>query len=62
MKALLFTLIRSFEFSLAVPAEDIEKRSGIVMRPYVKGEYEKGSQLPLIVKRVEANTSSAVTA
>lgn len=48
MKALLFTLIRSFEFSLALPASEIEMRALVVTRPYVKGE--KGAQMPLIVK------------
>ena len=48
----MFTLIRSYEFDLAVPTTDIEKRSSIVVRPYVKGEFEKGSQLPLMVKKV----------
>ena len=54
MKALLFTLIRAFEFELAVPADDIEKRSMVVTRPYIKSEKDvsKGSQLPVKVRRV----------
>ncbi|KAE9404972.1 cytochrome P450 [Gymnopus androsaceus JB14] len=50
MKALLFVLIRGFEFELAVPMEDIVKKSAIVQRPWVKSEPEKGSQLPLLVR------------
>ncbi|KAL5498061.1 hypothetical protein ACEPAH_2992 [Sanghuangporus vaninii] len=50
MKALLFTLIRNFEFSLAIPAEGIIKRSLVVTRPYIKGEEDKGAQMPLLVK------------
>ncbi|KAL5478249.1 hypothetical protein ACEPAI_2433 [Sanghuangporus weigelae] len=50
MKALLFTLIRNFEFSLAVPAERITKRSLVVTRPYIKDEEDKGAQMPLLVK------------
>ncbi|PVG01506.1 cytochrome P450 [Serendipita vermifera] len=49
MKALLFALIRSFEFELAVPLDDIFRRSSIVTRPGVKSEPEKGNQMPLIV-------------
>ena len=49
MKALLFTLIRAFIFELAFDAENIVKRSAIVQRPYVKGEIEEGSQLPLLL-------------
>lgn len=50
MKALLFVLVRAFEFDLAVPKEDIIARSAIVQRPYLKGEIEAESQLPLLVK------------
>jgi hypothetical protein len=50
MKCLLFTLIRSFEFSLAVPEKSICRRSSVITRPLVKGEEEKGYQLPLVVK------------
>ncbi|KAK7040252.1 hypothetical protein VNI00_009718 [Paramarasmius palmivorus] len=52
MKALLFTLVRAFEFELAVPREDILiKRASLVQRPEVKG---KGNQLPLIIKPVRS--------
>ncbi|KAJ7611688.1 cytochrome P450 [Roridomyces roridus] len=50
MKALLFTLIRAFEFELAVPAEDIGKKSVIVQRPIVRSEPKGGNQLPVIVR------------
>ncbi|KIK04008.1 hypothetical protein K443DRAFT_676319 [Laccaria amethystina LaAM-08-1] len=50
MKALLFTLIRSFEFELAVPASDIGKKAGIVHRPILLSNPEGGSQMPLLVK------------
>lgn len=53
MKALLFTLVRAFEFELAVPAADIGKRSVIVQRPLVLSEKEKGSQMPLVLKPVQ---------
>ena len=53
MKALLFTLIRAFEFELAVPAEDISKRSAIVQRPIVLSDPDsKKNQLPLLVRPV----------
>ena len=51
MKALLFTLIRSFEFELAVSASDIGKKAGIVHRPILSvSNPEGGSQMPLFVK------------
>ena len=53
MKALLFTLVRSFEFELAVAPENIEKRSMVVTRPYLKGERDKGAQMPLWVRKVK---------
>lgn len=50
MKALLFVLIREFEFELAVPSEEIIKKTMIVQRPRVKSEPEGGTQLPLLVR------------
>ncbi|EMD37124.1 hypothetical protein CERSUDRAFT_115038 [Gelatoporia subvermispora B] len=50
MKAVIFTLVRAFEFSLAVPADDIVAKSVMVRRSFVKSEIKKGAQMPLIVK------------
>jgi hypothetical protein len=51
MKALLFALVRAFEFELAVPAKDITATSrSIVQRPLLITEAHKGSQLPLFIK------------
>ena len=50
MKALVFTLVRAFEFVLAVPAHEITKKPGIVRRPLVVSEQDKGAQMPLVVK------------
>ncbi|TFK60962.1 cytochrome P450 [Pluteus cervinus] len=52
MKALLFTLIRSFEFELAVPVEDITKRSTVVQRPVLKSDPDGHNQLPLLIRPV----------
>lgn len=53
MKALLFTLIRAFEFELAVPHEDIGKKSSIVQRPIVLSDPEGSNRLPLLLKPVQ---------
>jgi len=51
MKALLFALVRAFEFQLAVPAKDIAPTTmSIVQRPHVLTELQKGSQLPVFIK------------
>lgn len=50
MKALIFTLVRSLEFQQAVPAQEIMKKIGLVQRPFVRSEMDKGTQMPLIVK------------
>ncbi|CCM04147.1 uncharacterized protein FIBRA_06309 [Fibroporia radiculosa] len=50
MKALLFALVRGFEYEPAMPAEAITKKMAIVQRPFVRSEMEKGSQLPLMVR------------
>ncbi|EIW53608.1 cytochrome P450 [Trametes versicolor FP-101664 SS1] len=51
MKALLFELVRAFEFELAVPASDIQKKTSIVQRPLLRSAPEQGSQMPLLVRR-----------
>ncbi|KAF7288855.1 Cytochrome P450 [Mycena chlorophos] len=56
-KALLFTLVRAFEFELAAGegGEKLEissRGNGIVERPIVKSEMEKGCQLPLLIRPV----------
>ena len=51
MKALIFTLVRAFEFELAVPNEDIQKKSQAVQRPVLRSAPEAGSQMPLLVRR-----------
>ncbi|EIW62554.1 cytochrome P450 [Trametes versicolor FP-101664 SS1] len=50
LKAILFTLIRAFEFELAVPAEDIVAKTEGLQRPSLLSEPEKRYQLPLLVK------------
>ena len=54
MKALLFSLIRAFEFELAVPPEDIAKKKSVVVvqRPVVLSDPQGGNQMPLILKPV----------
>jgi hypothetical protein len=52
MKALLFTLVRAFEFELAVPASDITKKSTIVQRPVLRSDPKAGNQLPLVIRPV----------
>lgn len=50
MKALLFTLIRAFDFELAVPHEDIVGKSEIVTRPILKTDPNNANQLPVIIR------------
>ncbi|PIL29244.1 cytochrome P450 [Ganoderma sinense ZZ0214-1] len=50
MKALVFTLVRAFEFELAVPPSDIIRRATIVTRPLLRSAPEQGSQMPLYIK------------
>ncbi|KAJ7638146.1 cytochrome P450 [Mycena rosella] len=54
MKALLFTLIRAFEFDPAVTKGGIGPSPSLLQRPRVIAEKGKGSQLPLIVKPYDA--------
>ncbi|KAJ7745985.1 cytochrome P450 [Mycena metata] len=51
LKALLFTLVRSLEFELAVPAADIGRLTmTIVQQPMVRSDPAAGSQMPLLIK------------
>jgi hypothetical protein len=52
MKALLFTLIRAFEFELAVPHSDIVPKSEVVTRPVLKTDSNNANQLPVIIRAV----------
>lgn len=49
-KVIVFTLLRAFEFDLAVPSSDIIKKANIVTRPIVKSERERGNQMPMLVR------------
>ncbi|GJE84506.1 cytochrome P450 [Phanerochaete sordida] len=54
-KALLFALVRAFEFELAIPADQIKKRSGIVTRPVVTdAEGKTKGSLPLVIRPYRA--------
>ncbi|KAJ6489764.1 cytochrome P450 [Mycena sanguinolenta] len=54
MKSLLYTLIRTFEFELAVlPETIISTGSTAVQRPMLIGEPGKGAQLPLRLRKVQ---------
>jgi hypothetical protein len=51
IKALLFVLIRGFEFDLAVPSKDIQKKtSGIVQKPVLATVPDSINQMPLLLK------------
>ncbi|KAF8146301.1 cytochrome P450 [Mycena galopus ATCC 62051] len=52
MKALLFTLIRAFEFEPAVPKSRIGHGAGFIHSPIYLDEPERGSTLPMILKPV----------
>lgn len=53
MKVLLFALIRSFEFDLAVPVEDVFKSGLFVQRPKVKSDIGGGIQFPVKIRLVQ---------
>ncbi|KAF7976465.1 hypothetical protein HWV62_6723 [Athelia sp. TMB] len=55
MKALLYALVRAFEFELAVPAANIVPKLSIVLNPTVSSEPEIAKQMPLLVKPYRAS-------
>jgi hypothetical protein len=50
IKALLFTLVRRFEFELALPADEIIRNTAIVGRPVIASNPGAGPQLPLLIR------------
>ncbi|KAJ7121087.1 cytochrome P450 [Mycena epipterygia] len=50
MKALLFVLIRAFEFGIDIPEGGVGRTSMAVQHPLVLSERSKGAQMPLVVK------------
>ncbi|KAF8809591.1 cytochrome P450 [Phlegmacium glaucopus] len=53
IKALLFTLVRAFEFDLAVPTKDIGRKStGGIQRPILLTDPNNSNQMPLLVRPI----------
>lgn len=50
IKAILFALIRAFEFELAVPVEDITIKRAAMSRPVLVSDPGAGFQLPMKIK------------
>ena len=54
-KALVFTLVRAFEFDLAVPGKDIGSKPLSAQRPVLLTDAHNSNQMPLIVTAVSSN-------
>jgi len=50
MKALLFTVLRAFEFELAVPVGEIGTNLTAFRKPFLINDPKAGNQLPLLLK------------
>ncbi|KAH7882875.1 cytochrome P450 [Phlebopus sp. FC_14] len=50
IKALVFTLIRAFEFELAVTASEIRTLPTIIRRPFLRDDPTRKCQLPLVIR------------
>jgi hypothetical protein len=50
IKALLFTLVRAFEYEPAVPPSQIGKKSTFLQHPILRGDPTNKAQLSLLVK------------
>ena len=55
IKALLFTLVRGFEFELALPADDIVRMTTGVGHPVIASNPAAGPQLPLLIRPANMN-------
>ncbi|KAA1473992.1 cytochrome P450 [Dentipellis sp. KUC8613] len=54
-KAILFTLIRAFEFEMAVPEDRVVRKTNIVGRPHLVDEIQSGPQLPMLIRPVQSD-------
>ncbi|KAI0037005.1 cytochrome P450 [Vararia minispora EC-137] len=52
MKTIVYTLVRTFRFELAVKPEEIQMKSMAVTRPHLRAKVEAGPQLPVWVTAV----------
>lgn len=52
MKIFLVVLLSAFEFSTPEGVH-ISKHNSILTRPYVKGEWKSGSQLPVMIRELK---------
>ncbi|OSD05864.1 cytochrome P450 [Trametes coccinea BRFM310] len=50
LRALMFILVRAFEFELAVKPDDVTAVGMFTQRPAVRSEAAKGAQMPLIIR------------
>jgi hypothetical protein len=53
VKALLFTLVKAFEFDLAVPPGDLVKKTNFALRPMLASNPKAGNTMPLFIKPYE---------
>ena len=52
MKVLLFTLVRAFEFDLAVSPKDVGTASFAIQRPILLTDPKRSNQMPLLVRPI----------
>ncbi|KAI0636104.1 cytochrome P450 [Trametes polyzona] len=50
MKVIVYTLLRTLDFELAVPEEDIGRSATVITRPMRKSDPDAGPQLPVIIR------------
>ena len=46
----MFTLVRAFEFELAVPVEEIGTHVTLFRKPFLINDPKAGNQMPLLLK------------
>ncbi|KIY66077.1 cytochrome P450 [Cylindrobasidium torrendii FP15055 ss-10] len=51
-KSIIYVLLRSFEFELAIPHDDLVSRASIVQRPYLRSDPGAGAKLPILIRPV----------
>ena len=54
MKAIVYTLIRTFKFSMVLKPSDFKLKTTAVTRPHLKDNVKAGPQMPLWVSAVQS--------
>lgn len=57
----LFTLLRTFEFVLGVPPNEVRSKTTVLQRPVLRSDTLNKAQLPLLIRAIPEGPDDVVT-